>query len=136
MRLWNNPLKYVSKYQTAAFVTTPEFSVYPNELRHNVFKGRRIGKTRQNYGCKVIPVIPWATPDTYDLCFSGIEEGLLIIIFTTGCRKNNEMFLNGFNEVKKRIKPELIIVYGNMIKGMTGRFINYKYKDVFEKIFV
>lgn len=135
MRLWNNPLKYVPRYQTAAFVATPDFSVYPNmnynELRYNVYKGRWLGKTWQNYGCKVLPTIPWATPDTYDLCFSGIEEGSTIIISTIGCQYNSEMFLAGFNEMKKRIKPELIIVYGDMIPGMTGKFVNYKYEDIF-----
>ena len=35
--------------------------------------------------------------------------------------------------MKKRIDPELIIVFGNMIPGMTGKFINYKYKDAFSK---
>lgn len=137
MRLWNNPLKYVPKYQTAAFVATPDFSVYPNmhpnELQLNVFKGRWIGKTWQNYGCKVIPTIPWATPDTYDLCFTGIEKGSAVIISTIGCQNNAEMFLNGFNEMKKRINPELIIVYGDMIQGMTGRFVNYKYEDAFSR---
>lgn len=33
----------------------------------------------------------------------------------------------------KRIEPSLIIVYGNMLNGMYGRFINYKYADVFNR---
>ena len=41
--------------------------------------------------------------------------------------------MQGFNEMKRRIKPHLIIVYGNMIEEMTGRFINIKYKDAFQK---
>ena len=42
-----------------------------------------------------------------------------------------KVFLEGFNEMKKRIEPPLIIVYGDMIFGMTGRFVNIKYKDAF-----
>ena len=44
---------------------------------------------------------------------------------------NQKVFLKGFNEMKKRIEPPLIIVYGDMISGMTRRFVNIKYKDAF-----
>lgn len=27
----------------------------------------------------------------------------------------------------------MIIVYGDMIQGMTGRFVNYKYEDAFSR---
>lgn len=134
-RFWNNPLKYIPQFSTASLVTTPDFSAYSsmnyNEIRHNVYKNRWLGKTWQNYGCKVIPTIQWCTEETYDICFGGIEQGSTVIISTIGCQNNATAFLNGFNEMKKRIKPELIIVYGNMISGMTGRFINYRYTDVF-----
>ena len=33
--------------------------------------------------------------------------------------------------MKKRIRPPLIIVYGEMIDGMTGTFLNFKYRDAF-----
>lgn len=39
--------------------------------------------------------------------------------------------MQGFNEMKRRINPPLIIVYGDMIDGMTGRFVNIKYKEAF-----
>lgn len=35
--------------------------------------------------------------------------------------------------MKNRISPPLIIVYGNMLDGMTGRFINIKYTEAFNK---
>ena len=35
--------------------------------------------------------------------------------------------------MKNRIVPPLIIVYGNMLEGMTGRFINIKYTEAFNK---
>ena len=35
--------------------------------------------------------------------------------------------------MKKRLTPSLIIVYGDMIEGMTGRFVNYKYSDAFSR---
>lgn len=33
--------------------------------------------------------------------------------------------------MKKRIEPPIIIVVGNMISGMTGTFINFRYDDSF-----
>ena len=134
-RLWNNPLKVVPLYQTARFISTPDFSVYSNmnynELRHNVFRNRWLGVIWQNYRCKVLPTIQWCSPDTYDLCFGAIEERCSVIISTVGCKNNQKVFLQGFDEMKRRINPDLIIVYGNMIPGMTGRFVNFKLTDTF-----
>ena len=35
--------------------------------------------------------------------------------------------------MKKRINPPLIVVFGKMIEGMTGRFINIQYEEAFNK---
>jgi len=135
--LWNNPLKKVGLFQSFYAVATPDYSVYPqmniNDIRHNVYMSRWLGKTWQNYGCTVYPTIGWALPDTYDIVFGGVEEGSIVVISTLGCQNNKEIFLPGFNEMKKRIKPSLIIVFGDMIDGMTGRFVNFKYIDAFSK---
>ena len=64
---------------------------------------------------------------------SGIEKGSIVIISTIGCQNNEKVFLMGFNELKRRINPPLIIVFGEMIEGMTGTFVNYKYSDSFNK---
>lgn len=137
LSLWNNPLKYVPIFQTYAAVATPDYSIYPNmhiyEITHNIYMSRWLGVTWQNYGCTIIPTVGWALPDTYDICFSGLEKNSIVIISTLGCHKEKEIFLQGFNEMKKRIQPPLIIVYGDMIKGMSGNFINFKYGDCFFK---
>lgn len=99
------------------------------------YMSRWLGKTWQNYGCTVYPTIGWALPDTYDLALSGVEKGSIVVISTLGCQNNPEIFLQGFNEMKRRIAPSLIIVYGDMIDGMTGRFVNFKYSDAFSKEF-
>ena len=72
-------------------------------------------------------------PDTYDVVFGGVEKGSIVVISTLGCQNNAEVFLEGFNEMKKRIEPSLIIVYGDMIDGMTGRFVHFKYNEAFAK---
>ena len=37
--------------------------------------------------------------------------------------------------MKKRIEPPIIIVVGDMLPGMTGTFVNYKYVDGFVKTY-
>lgn len=134
--LWNNPLKKIALFQTFYAISTPDFSFYPNmninDIRYNVYKSRWLGRTWQNYGCNVYPTIGWCLPNTYDLCLSAVEKGSIVVISTVGCHEHPDIFLNGFNEMKERINPPLIIVYGDMIEGMTGKFVNFKYKDAFK----
>lgn len=137
LSLWNNPLKKIPLFNGCAVITTPDFSIYStmniNDIRHNVYKNRWLGVTWQNLGCNVIPTVCWGDTYTYDLCFSSIEKGSPVIVSTLGCQNNKSIFLEGFNEMKRRIEPPLIIVYGNMIEGMTGKFLNFRYKDCFVK---
>ena len=35
--------------------------------------------------------------------------------------------------MKQTLSPSLIIVYGDIIKGMSGRFMHISYKEAFEK---
>ena len=135
MRLWNNPLKFIPLFKQCAAVVSPDFSVSPGmnkyEFEHNVFMSRWLGNLWQSYGCTVIPSIPWATPSTYDLCLSGIEVGSVIAISTLGAQNNKKVFLEGYNNARKRIMPPLTLVYGDMIEGMYGKFVNYSYRDAF-----
>lgn len=138
-KYWNNPLKYISKFSSCMAVCTPDFSIYSrnimneNEAKHNVFKNRWIGAVWQKYNIKVIPTISWQGEDTYDYCFSGIEKGSIVLISTIGVEDNFSVFINGFNEMKKRIEPSLIIVYGKMYHEMTGTFVNVLYTDIFNE---
>lgn len=136
-RKWENPLKDIPKFQSALAVCTPDFSIYPEmnyyKIAYNIYKNRWLGCLWQDYGCTVLPTVSWATAETYDICFSGIEPGGIVVISTIGCLTHRDLFLNGFNEMRKRIKPCLVVVFGKMIPGMTGRFLNYQYHNVFVK---
>lgn len=136
-RYWNEPLKYIPLFQTVMAVGTPDYSVYKsmnvNEIRHNIYKNRWLGCLWQEYGCKVIPTIAWSDESTYDICFSGLENNSVVMISTVGCLKHQKEFLEGFNEMRRRIDPSLIIVYGRLINGMAGDFINFDYEDGFNK---
>lgn len=140
IRLWNNPLKYVGLYQGFAAVGSPDFSCYssmnPNMIRFSIFKSRWIGVTWQNYNVLVLPTAIWSTPETYDLCFSSIERESVVIVSTLGCEEHPDVFLAGFNEMKKRINPPLIIVVGDMIDGMEGRFLQFSYNQTFSTKYI
>lgn len=133
--LWENPLKMIPVFQTCAAVATPDFSAYPtmnsNDIRHNVYKSRWLGCTWQDYGCNVFPTIGWAGKKTIDLCLSGVESGCPVVISTVGCKQYLDDFLWGFDAMKERISPPLIVVYGDMLPGMKGTFINFQYRDTF-----
>jgi hypothetical protein len=114
LKYWTDPMKYIPRFQTVMAVGTPDYSIYPtmniNEVRHNVYMNRWLGCLWQTYKCVVLPVISWWAEDTYDICFSGIEKNSIVIVSTIGCMNNQKVFLKGFNEMKKRIEPPLIIV--------------------------
>lgn len=134
--IWNNPLLYARKYAASCkYIGTPDFSIYPNmskvEIYRNTYKNRYMGALFQNLGLTVFPTISWCDSSSYDICFSGVEIGANVIVSTIGCLKNQEMFLSGFNEMRKRIKPEYIFVYGSKIEGMKGNIKFLPYKDAF-----
>lgn len=132
---WNDPLKYVSKFHDCLAVSSPDFSVLTNmnenEIKHNVFKSRWTGSLWQSMGVNVIPTISWAYEDTYNTCFSGLEKHSIVIISTIGVAENKEVFMKGFEELKARIEPELIIVMGTFYPEMTGDFLSYTLSETF-----
>lgn len=136
-RLWLDPLKKIPLFKTVQAVVTPDFSAYStmnyNDVRYNIYKNRWLGCLYQDYGIKTIPSIGWINSDTYEMCFSCVEKGGIVAISTLGCHCNPKEFLEGFRAMKEFLSPELIIVYGNMIDGMTGKFMNIKYEDAFSK---
>lgn len=137
LKYWNDPLRYIPLFKTVMAIGTPDYSVYKisssNEIRHNIFMNRWLGCLWQEYGCIAIPTISWSDEHTYDICFSGVEPGGIVMISTLGTSGNQMGFLKGFNEMKKRIQPSLIIVVGSIVPGMTGRLVNYTYTDCFNK---
>lgn len=133
-RLWNHPLRYIPLLQTAYAIATPDFSIDPKmereELRHMVFQNRWLGCTSQTCGILTLPTMVWADKSTYDICFDNIQHGSIVVVSTIGCAQS-AFFLPGYREMLRRIEPALIVVYGRILPGMYGRFVNFKYKDGF-----
>lgn len=121
-RVWNTPKKYIEtlkRYKTG--VLSPDFSLYtdyPIAVQlWNVYRSRWLGRYWQEQGIQVIPTVGWSTPESYDFCFDGIEHGSAVALSTLGVLRNKEaqkLFISGFNEMKQRIEPTEIILYGRV----------------------
>ena len=135
-RIYNDIFSYARKVFDFLAVTTPDYSAYTNmepwvveeNVRHNLW----VVAWLQYLGIKVIPTVTWADERTYDICFNYIEKGSIVAISKVGIIRNKELFLKGFNEMIKRIKPSLILVRGKPIEGMSGKFIFIDFCETFE----
>lgn len=134
-RVWNDPETYVEKLMDFDCVFTPDFSLYldmPIAMQiWNTYRSRLIGQIMQDYGIKVIPTVSWGTPETFEFCFDGIEEGCICVVSTIGVKKDDEateIWRSGMDEMIKRIKPYAIWVYGGEVE--------YDYKGIPVKYFV
>ena len=108
-----------------------------NDIRFNVYRNRWIGCMLQEKGYKVIPTIQWALEDTYDICFSGVEKGSVIIISTLGCIHNKDTFINkqikviDFEHSHHGIKPHIHYNLDHTDKGIA---LSQDDKDLIKKI--
>ena len=132
---WRNPLKYCALFDGFYGVCTPDYSIYPNmskpQMVYNIFRNRWIGVLWQTFGLRVIPTISWSNQESYQFCFRGVEKHSTVSVSTIGIQKNKVDFLNGFNEMKKQIEPELIIVVGKIIPGMNGNIYQVNYLETY-----
>ncbi len=133
-RIWRTPELYIDKLLQFDCVLTPDYSLYTDMAIatqiYNTYRNRLVGQILQDNGIKVIPTVSWGKPNTFDFCFDGIEEGSLVAVSTIGVKKrkqSTEIWLAGMNEMKERIKPSAILVYGEKI--------DYDYQGI-ETVFV
>lgn len=77
--------------------------------------------------------VGWVLEDTYDICFSGIVDGNVLMISTIGC--NNEesyqIFIKGYKELRKRFPNSKIICVGTRLDGMDDDICYVSYVQSF-----
>lgn len=114
-RFWNRPTYYAKKFSDTAAVMSPDYSLLigmPDPLlRYNVYRNRFVGAIWQREGLNVIPTVSWSDVASFEFCFKGIEVGSIVAVSNTGCKtlEQKKFFDAGFNEMKKRIRPQKII---------------------------
>ena len=129
--IWNNPEPRIERLSKYKAVLSPQFSLYkemPTSLKiFNTFKNRWCGVYFQQKGIKVIPSLSWGESDTFWFCFDGIEKGSIVAVSTLGVRKEKELFMQGYNELLRKIQPSAIICYGKPFDEMQGNIIEVDY---------
>jgi hypothetical protein len=127
---WNFEAVYTKPEVTLEKLTqyyallTPEFSTYkdmPLMLQgYSVFKNRWCGAFWQSHGMTVIPTITWGTPNSYEFCFDGVEQGSVVAVSTYAREHNRNGFMEGYNKMLEVIRPSAIICYGDPFPEMQG----------------
>ncbi len=132
-RLWNKPDMYLDLLKKFKCVCTPDFSTYtdyPKAVQiYNHFRKHWLGAYWQQNGIKVIPTISWSDESSFEWCFDGEPKYSTVAISSVGTQNNKtikELFLNGYNEMMKRLKPETVIFYGNVPNECCGNIVRIK----------
>ena len=94
---------------------------------YNTFRSRWCGAYLQSNGVKVIPTLAWGGPETFWFCFDGVEKKSVVAVSTLGVRSEKDLFIQGYNEMLRRINPEKIICYGKPFDEMKGDIVEVNY---------
>ena len=121
LRLWTNPENYIPLLQKFQAVCSPDFSTYtdfPKALQiYNHYRKHWLGAYWQANGINVIPTISWSDEGSFSWCFDGEPVGGMVAVSTVGTQGNKRsayLFEAGYNEMKRRLKPVQIVLYGSV----------------------
>ena len=126
-RTWNDPWRYAHLLSGYQAVMTPDFSMftdYPVAVQlYNHWRKHQLGAYWQSLGLTVIPSICWSDHDSYAWCFDGEPVGGTVAVSSVGTQKNplaRTLFLDGYEEMMRRLLPEKVIFFGDVPTGCTG----------------
>lgn len=119
LRVWNDPGRYAMFLQDFAAVMSPDFSMFsdwPKAVNvYNHWRKHQLAAYWQSMGVKVIPTISWVNRESFNWCFDGEPEGSTVAVSSVGTQKNKEArknFLDGYQEMMRRLQPSKIIFFG------------------------
>lgn len=140
-RVWNMIDYYLPMLSDFKYVLTPDFSLYadfplPMQI-YNHYRKHWVGAYLQEKGIKVIPTIAWSDESSFEWCFDGEPAQGAVSVSAIGTQMNRitkKNFLDGYNEMLRRLEPETILFYGKVPDGCTGNIICIPaYQDKFDK---
>jgi len=121
-RVWRVPSSYVNMLSKFGGVLTPDFSLYMDMTQPmkiwNTYRNRLIGAYMQAQGLNVIPTVSWAEEETFAYCFDGLPSESVVAISTIGVRASKmttHYWMQGVDELIKRLHPSMILVYGGRV---------------------
>lgn len=141
-RVWREWKKYGAMLSEFSAVMTPDFSTYtdwPKALQiYNHYRKHFVGAYLQTLGVKVYPTISWSDKESFDWCFDGEPVGATVAVSSVGTQRGMEerrLFLDGYNEMLNRLKPETIIFYGNVPAECMGNIVRIKpFQEKFREV--
>lgn len=149
IRYWNTPDKYIPVLARFRSVCSPDFSTYtdmPVAMQiYNHYRKHWLASYWQLHGITVYPTISWSTPDSYAWCFDGEPKGGIVAVSSVGVNNDQDamrLFLQGYDEMMKRLHPSWVIFYGkvpaecdwNVIRVNThGEAIQYRKREIIRK---
>ena len=80
-----------------------------------------VGAYLEKHGIKVIPTIGWSDHDSYKWCFDGEPVNSIVAISSIGTQKYEEskqLFIDGFEEMIRKLNPTKILFWGNVPDGI------------------
>lgn len=135
--IWEDPEKRVDVLKKYRAVLTPDFSMYlemhPMLQLYNTFRNRWVGAYLAEQGITVVPTANWGDEPTFEFCFEGIAKGSAVAVSTYMATEHDnrkdqkEWFLKGYNEMLRRIEPEVIICYHPPFPEMQGNIVYVDY---------
>ena len=130
-RVWNNINKYIEVLEKFKAVMTPDFSMFTvNPLALQIYQHYRkhfVGAYWQAHGLNVIPTICWSDNSSFEWCFDGEPRESAVAIATVGCMNseaNKTAFFNGYEEMKRRLRPSKILCYGTIPEQIKNEVVD------------
>ncbi|MBQ6018902.1 MAG: DUF4417 domain-containing protein [Clostridia bacterium] len=129
-RIWNKPDLYIDLILRFKCVCTPDFSTYadfPKVIQiYNHYRKHWLGAYWQAHGGCVIPTISWSDRESFSWCFDGEPKGGAVAVSSVGTQDDTvsqHLFMNGYMEMLKRLRPSMIYFYGDVPEGCQGNII-------------
>lgn len=124
-RLWNNPDKYIEMIKKFKCLLSPDFSMYtdyPKAMQlWKHYQKHWIGAYLERQGINIIPTIGWSDHESYKWCFDGEPKNSIVAISSIGTQRYEEskrLFLDGYAEMKKKLKPSKVLFWGKIPKEL------------------
>ena len=116
--MWNHPNKYIERFRNCGIICSPDFSLYsdfPKAIQvYNHYRKHWLARFYQDREITVIPTIAWSDKKSYEWCFDGEPKNSIVAVATIGVLRSEEsrkLFMDGFNEMIKRLNPSKIICF-------------------------
>ena len=137
IQVWRQPYKHIGRLIEYKAVVAPDFSLYtdmPEAVQIiQCYRRQWLGAFWQSLGIDVIPDVIWGEKSSYRFCFAGLPKHSTVALSTLGIKRDKEwngreksLFMDGYDEMMRRLEPETILCYGSLLDDMYGNVIRVR----------